>query len=126
MDFTSFIDRKSLVCMLRFVQEKEILKISEGSLEHVESNREKEILYENTGLSNYFSIHNDIDISSFANYKDFENIDDNYSDKEKGHIRTRLLLQPAMYWDSKDDADEIYNITKSKGQALHKTSRNTY
>lgn len=113
MDFTRFSDRKSLVRMLRFAQDKEILKISEGSLENVESNREKEILYENTGLSSYFSVHYDIDISGFKDYRDFENIESTYSDNEKGYARTsrvykRLLLQPAMYWNSKDDADGIY------------------
>lgn len=113
MDFTRFSDRKSLVRMLRFAQDKEILKISEGSLENVESNREKEILYENTGLSSYFSVHYDFDISGFKDYRDFENIETGYSDNEKGHARTsrvyrKLLLQPAMYWDTKDDADGIY------------------
>lgn len=113
MDFTRFSDRKSLVRMLRFAQDKEILKISEGSLENVESNREKEILYENTGLSSYFSVHYDFDISGFEDYGDFENVENGYSDNEKGHARTsrvyrKLLLQPAMYWDTKDDADGIY------------------
>ncbi len=113
MNFTQFSDRKSLVRMLRFAQDKEILKISEGSLENVENNREKEILYENTGLSSYFSVHYDFDISGFRDHKDFENIENGYLDNEKGHARTsrvyrRLLLQPAMYWETKDDADGIY------------------
>jgi uncharacterized protein (TIGR02678 family) len=113
MDFTRFSDRKSLVRVLRFAQEKELVKISEGSLENVESNREKEILYENTGLSSYFSVHYDIDISEFTDYRDFENIEKSYSDNEKGYARTsrvyrRLLLQPAMYWKSKDDVDGVY------------------
>ncbi len=113
MDFTHFTDRKSLVRMLKFAQEMGLLKISEGSLERVESNREKEILYENTGLSAYFSIHHDSDISSFQDYRDFENNEDCYSDKDRGYIRSsrvykKLLLEPAVYWNSKDDADALY------------------
>ncbi len=113
MDFTRFTDRKSLVRMLKFAQDIGLLKISEGSLEHVENDREKEILYENTGLSGYFSIHHDKDFSSFESYKDFENNELLYSDKDKGYLRKsrvyrRLLLQPAMYWNSKDDMDSLY------------------
>lgn len=113
MDFTRFTDRKSLVRMLRFAQEMKLVKISEGSLEHVENDRNKEILYENTGLSAFFSIHHDRDISSFTKYTDFEENNEMYSENDKGYTRTsrvyrRLLLKPAMYWESKDDPDGIY------------------
>lgn len=113
MDFTRFTDRKSLVRVLRFAQEMNLVKISEGSLEHVENNQNKEILYENTGLSGFFSIHHDQDISSFTEYADFEKNDEAYTENDKGYTRTsrvyrRLLLKPAMYWDSKDDPDGIY------------------
>ena len=113
MDFTRFTDRKSLVRMLRFAQEMNLVKISEGSLEHVENDRNKEILYENTGLSAFFSVHHNRDISSFTKYTDFEGNNEAYSESDKGYVRTsrvyrRLLLKPAMYWDTKDDSDGIY------------------
>lgn len=113
MNFTRFTDRKSLVRMLRFAQEMNLVRISEGSLEHVENDRNKEILYENTGLSAFFSIHHDRDISSFTRYTDFEENNEVYSENDKGYTRTsrvyrRLLLKPAMYWEAKDDPDGIY------------------
>jgi uncharacterized protein (TIGR02678 family) len=113
VDFTRYTDRKSLVRMLRFAQNMGLVKISEGSLSNVENDRNKEILYENTGISGFFSVHHDSDISDYSTYHDFENTDRIYSDNDKGIYRTsrvyrRLILQPAMYWDTKDNADSIY------------------
>ncbi len=113
IDLNKYSDRKSLVRMLRFAQNIGLLKIAEGSLHNIENDLEKEILYENTGLSVYFSIHHDRDISEYTSYHDFENAEMIYTDSEKGYMRTnrvyrRLIAQPAMYWDSNLDADSIY------------------
>lgn len=113
IDFNKYSDRKSLVRMLRFAQEMSLLKIAEGSLYNIENDRNKEILYENTGLSVYFSVRHDHDISEYTSYRDFENTERIYTDSEKGYMRTnrvyrRLVLQPAMYWDSSLDMDGIY------------------
>lgn len=113
IDFNRYSDRKSLVRMLRFSQNMCLLKIAEGSLYNIENDRSKEILYENTGLSVYFSVHHDRDISEYSSYRDFENTETIYTDSEKGYLRTnrvyrRLVLLPAMYWDSSLDPDGIY------------------
>ncbi len=113
INFTRFTDRKSLVRVLKFAQKMNLLKISDGSIENLENDREKQILYENTGLSSYFSVNHNINIFDFQNYKDFESHTDVYLDNDTGYARTnrvyrRLLLQPAMYWESKDDKDSIY------------------
>ena len=113
IDLNKYSDRKSLVRMLRFAQDINLLKIAEGSLHNIENDLEKEILYENTGLSVYFSIHHDRDISEYSSYRDFENAEMIYTDSEKGYMRTnrvyrRLVLQPAMYWDTNLDADSLY------------------
>ncbi len=113
IDFTKFSDRKSLVRVLKFAQNISLLKISDGSIENLENDRDKQILYENTGLSAYFSVNHNIDIFDFTSYRDFEKHTDLYTDNNTGYARTnrvykRLLLQPAMYWESKDDKDSIY------------------
>lgn len=113
IDFTRFTDRKSLVRVLKFAESMHLLKIWEGSTERLEYDRNQEILYENTGLSYYFSVNFDTDISDYTNSHDFENHESAYSDGEKGFSRTnrvyrRLLLQPAMYWSFREDADSIY------------------
>lgn len=113
VDMKKYSDRKSLVRMLKFAQDIYLLKISEGSLYNVENDLEREILYENTGLSVYFTVHHDRDISEYRSYRDFENEEMIYTDSEKGYVRTnrvyrRLVLEPAMYWESNLDADSFY------------------
>lgn len=113
IDLNKYSDRKSLIRMLKFAQDINLLKISEGSLHNIENDLKKEILYENTGLSVYFSVHHDRDISEYSSYRDFENEKMIYTDSDKGYTRTnrvyrRLVLQPAMYWDSSLDADSLY------------------
>ncbi|MEG0979881.1 MAG: TIGR02678 family protein [Oscillospiraceae bacterium] len=113
VNFTKYSDRKALVRMLGFAQKEGMLKVSEGSLTNVENDLNKEILYENTGISGYFSLHHDRDFSANDTYHDFENQESVYTDSEKGSARTnrvyrRLILQPAMYWVSNDDMDSIY------------------
>lgn len=113
VDMNKYSDRKSLVRMLRFAQEIGLVKIAEGSLHNVENDLKKEILYENTGLSVYFSVHHDRDISGYDSYRDFENGQMLYTDSDKGYLRTnrvyrRLVLSPAMYWEQDLDADSLY------------------
>ncbi len=113
VDLNKYSDRKSLVRMLKFAQDINLLKIAEGSLHNIENDLKKEILYENTGLSVYFSVHHDRDISEYSSYRDFENEKTIYTDVDKGYTRTnrvyrRLVLQPAVYWDSSLDADSLY------------------
>lgn len=124
IDFTRFTDRKSLVRVLKFAESMHLLKIWEGSPERLEYDRNQEILYENTGLSDYFSVNFDTDISDHTSSHDFENHESAYSDGEKGFSRTnrvyrRLLLQPAMYWSSRDDSDSIYLKNQRASVAGH-------
>ncbi|MDE5770891.1 MAG: TIGR02678 family protein [Ruminococcus sp.] len=124
IDFTRFTDRKSLVRVLKFAESMHLLKIWEGSTERLEYDRNQEILYENTGLSDYFSVNFDKNISDYTSSHDFENHDSAYSDGEKGFPRTnrvyrRLLLQPAMYWNSREDVDSIYLKNQRTSVAGH-------
>lgn len=113
VDFTKYSDRRSLVRALDFAEKNHLIKISDGSLSGFENDAEKEILYENTGLAVYFSVHHGHDILEYRSYRDFEKAEGIYTDNEKGAARTarvyrRLILQPAMYWDNSDNMDSIY------------------
>ncbi len=121
INFTSYSDRKSLVRVLRFAQDKDLLRISEGSLENAANDKNAEILYENTGYSMYFSVYHDNDISEISGYRDFEKYDENDSHKAN-RVYRRLMLQPAMYWDNQSDPDSIYlkNFRSSVSRHLEK------
>ena len=123
IDLTRFTDRRSLIKVLKFAEEMSMLKISDGSIEAAEQDQSKEVLYENTGLSKFFSVNHDSSISDYKDYHDFENRGSLYTDDEKGMARTnrvyrRLLLQPAMYWNTDDDMDSIY--LKNQRQSVYK------
>lgn len=107
IDFTRYSDRKSLVRVLRFAQEKDLLRISEGSLENAANDRNAEILYENTGYSVYFSVHQDGDVSEVTSFRDFETYDASDS-RKSSRVYRRLLLQPAVYWSNSADPESLY------------------
>lgn len=113
VDLTKYSDRKSLVRVMKFAEDIGMLKISEGTLVNLENDINREILYENTGVSGYFSLHHDSDISGCRTWQELESPDILYSDNDRGFYRTnrvyrRLILQPAMYWEQKDDPDSLY------------------
>lgn len=113
IDWTLFLHRKSLVRVLKFAEEKELLQAYDGSSESVSGGMEHEVLYENTGLSRYFATNFAYSIADFHNYMDFEKVHIKELDTDRGHFRInrvyrQLAVAPAMYWDSAEDADSFY------------------
>lgn len=98
IDLNKYSDRKSLVRTLRFAQDINLLKIAEGSLHNIENDLEKEILYENTGLSVYFSVHHDRDISEYTSYRDFENAEMIYIKTRSSKLASKENLKPEQLY----------------------------
>lgn len=112
-DSKKFSDRKAIVRVLKFAESMSFIKTSDGSVENLESDLNKQILYENTGSSRYFSVNYSMETGDFQSYRDFEEREELYTDSETGSARInrvyrKLLLQPAVYWENKNDADSIY------------------
>ena len=112
-DSKKFSDRKAIVRVLKFAENMSFIKTSDGSVENLESDLNKQILYENTGSSRYFSVNHSMETGDFKSYKDFEKREELYTNSETGSARInriyrKLLLQPAVYWENKNDADSIY------------------
>lgn len=113
MDWTKFVQRKSLIRVLQYVEKSGMLLVYEGSSDNLSGGLNHEILYENTGLSRYFAISFDFDISSYASYIDFETERLQEVDADRGHFRVnrvyrQLVSSPAMYWQEQDDQDNLY------------------
>ena len=73
----------------------------------------QEVLYENTGYSKYFATSFTTDISSYESWKDFEKIDFEELNEDRGTLRInrvyrQLAVCPAYYWEENDDADALY------------------
>lgn len=113
IDFTKFIQRKSLIKVLQFAEKMGMLDVYEGSSDNLSGGIEHEVLYENTGLSRYFATCFNYDISGFKSYHDFETEQLEEVETNRGHFRInrvyrQLVTSPAMYWKENDNQDSIY------------------
>lgn len=113
IDWTSFTQRKSLVRVMQYMERLQMLCVYEGSSEAFGREEGQEVLYENTGYSKYFATSFTTDISSYESWKDFEKIDFEELNEDRGTLRInrvyrQLAVCPAYYWEENDDADALY------------------
>lgn len=133
IDWTSFSQRKSLVRVLQYVENKGMLKVYEGDSSLYSKQEDSEVLYENTGLSRYFATNFPIDISKANDYHDFEKKQMEELDESHGTLRINrvfrtLVTCPSMYYKDVNDPDPQYlrnkksyietNIEKNMGANL--------
>jgi len=125
VDWTKFVQRKSLVRALQFAEKKGMMLVYDGKSDDVSYSIEREVLYENTGLSRYFAASFNYNIKDIGSYKDFEKeyLDLDTVERDRGHYRInrvyrQLVSSPAMYWKKSDDQDSIY--LKSQRQHVQK------
>lgn len=138
VDWTSFSQRKSLVRVLQYVENKGLLKTYEGDSSIYSREQSSEVLYENTGLSRYFATNFPMDITNTKHWIDFEKqiID---IENDRGEVRTnrvfrQLVVCPSMYWENANDSDAFYlknkkayvstNIEKIMGGTLEMSKNN--
>lgn len=138
VDWTSFSQRKSLVRVLQYVENKGLLKTYEGDSSVYSREQSSEVLYENTGLSRYFATNFPMDITNTKHWMDFEKqvID---IENDRGEVRTnrvfrQLVVCPSMYWENANDSDAFYlknkkayvstNIEKIMGGTLEMSKNN--
>ena len=113
VDWTKFVQRKSLVRALQFAEKMGMMVAYDGSSDSLSEGIGHEVLYENTGLSRYFATNFDYDIKGFQSYRDFETKQPEEVESDRGHFRInrvyrQLVSSPAMYWKETDDQDSIY------------------
>lgn len=113
IDWTSFAQRKSLVRVLQYMEKNNMLRVYEGNSEGFGQESGSEVLYENTGHSRYFATSFSQDISGFHSVEDFETLQLEEIDADRGRTRInrvyrQLVTCPQMYWDSIEDADSLY------------------
>lgn len=113
IDWTMFIQRKSLVRVLKFAEKMNFLEVYDGTSVNVAGGIDHEVLYENTGLSRYFATNFGYNIAEISSYKDFEQEQIKGLEVDRGHFRIQrvyrqLTVAPAMYWNSVDDPDSLY------------------
>ena len=122
VDCTRFPHRKALVRVLQYAQEVGLLLVFDGDSVGFGSDREQEVLYENTGLSRHFPVHFGRDILSCRTVEDFEASEG--ADAERGWQRVRrvyrqLVLSPGLYWSEENSSD--YEYIKNQRRRVGKT-----
>lgn len=113
IDWTSFIQRKSLVRVLVYMEKLQMLRVYEGSSEAFGMEAGQEVLYENTGYSKYFATSFATDISQYESWEDFEKTEFEEFQQDRGVTRInrvyrQLAVCPSFYWERTDDADGLY------------------
>ena len=114
VDWTVFSKRKKLIDVIKFCTEEGLIKVNDGdSSAFTNSPDEVEVLYENTGVSKYFMRRFSYDLSLVKTYKDFEHLEWQNEENERGIIRRhrvyrRLVMEPIVYQESGDDQDYLY------------------
>lgn len=112
-NWETFSSRKSLVRVLCYAESLFLLKTRDGTSESFSSDQGQEVLYENTGLSRWFSVSFSYDISGYACATDFEKEGAENLNQDRGVLRThrvyrQLALSPAVYWEQPDDPVYAY------------------
>lgn len=114
VDWTLFSHRKSLIKVLRFaINENLIIQNDGDDSEFSKSYDSTEVLYENTGTSKYFMRRFPFDISDIKNGSEIAELEWQNEDKDRGIIRRqrvyrRLVMEPVVYQTSADDQDYFY------------------
>ena len=113
VDWTSFAQRKSLVRVLQFVENKGMLKVYEGDSSNYSKEMASEVLYENTGLSRYFATNFPIDISNLETWADFEKkqmeeLDDKHGQLRINRVFRNLVTCPSLHFIEPNDSDFLY------------------
>lgn len=121
-------DRLSLVHVLHYAEQLCLVRSCEGESDGFVARRDQEVLYENTGLSRYFSVNFHRDISEYHSIQDFERPPEDAPDPDRGAFRTyrvfrQLALAPAVYWDY--PAGSMYAYIKNQRNMIQRILDNT-
>ena len=119
LDWTSYSKRRSLVRVMEYCQNKSLIKITDGSLEGFKSGAENEVLYENTGLSKYYPVSFNRDVTQIKDLSDFDVPGDSSTDVLRNQVYRQLITSPAITWQSGEDIygkylkNQRFNIQKN-------------
>lgn len=113
IDFNLYTQRKSMVKVLKYIQELGFIKRYDGDENKFADNIQNDVLYEITGVSKYFVINFTSNITDCNLYTDIYEKEHLGLDQEKGierrqRIYRRLFTENVIYPEGKDDQDYQY------------------
>lgn len=113
IDFNLYSHRKSMVKVLKYIQELGFIKRYDGDENKFADNIENDVLYEVTGISKYFVRNFTSNISDCNLYTDIYEKEQLGLDQDKGierrqRIYRRLFTENVVYPEDKEDLDYLY------------------
>lgn len=113
IEWTVYEHRRKLIRVIKFCIKQDLFYINDGSEEEFATNLETEALYENTGVSKYFTRNFTRDISGYKKAEDFFKSDWMDMNEDRGIVRRqrvyrKLLLAMGVYREKEQDEDFAY------------------
>jgi len=113
IDWTIYHQRRSLVKVLKFVRDINMIAVNDGNENQFINNADVDVLYECTGVSRYFMRIFTGNLMDYSSWHDIINGEWMDAERDRGKVRRnrvyrRLLMSPAVYNDGADDADYQY------------------
>lgn len=113
IEWTVYEHRRKLIRVIKFCMKQDLFYSNDGSEDGFATNLETEALYENTGVSKYFTRNFTQDISEYQQIEDFFQSDWMDMDEDRGIIRRqrvyrKLLLSMGGYREIEQDEDFAY------------------
>ncbi len=113
IDFNLYSHRKSMVKVLKYIQELGFIKRYDGDENKFADHIENDVLYEVTGISKYFVRNFTSNISDCNLYTDIYEKEQLGLDQDKGierrqRVYRRLFTENVVYPEDKDDLDFLY------------------
>ena len=113
IEWTVYDNRRKLIRVMKYAMKQGMFLNNDGSEEDFAVELETEALYENTGLSKYFTRNFTRDISEYTIVEDFFHSEWMDMDEDRGLVRRqrvyrKLLLTPGVYKEKEKDEDFAY------------------
>lgn len=113
IEWTVYDNRRKLIRVMKYAMKQGMFLNNDGSEEDFAVELETEALYENTGLSKYFTRNFTRDISEYTKVEDFFQSEWMDMDEDRGLVRRqrvyrKLLLTPGVYKEKEKDEDFLY------------------
>lgn len=107
IDWTLYNHRRYLIKVLKFCNENNLIKVTDGDENLFTHSQTAEVLYENTGLSKYLLNRLSGDIFKYTGYKDFEiqkeiDFEQSINNKRKNNAYRNIIMSPVVYSDSEE------------------------
>ncbi len=119
LDWTSYSRRRTLIRVMEYCLSLGLLKVTDGSLDGFKSGGEGEVLYENTGLSKYYPVSFNFDVTKIEGVDDLVVQANESTDILRNCVYQLLITSPGVTWSSSEDVfgkylkNQRFNIQKN-------------